>query len=247
MATRASYSCARCYRRKKKCDRRYPSCSQCSIAKANCIALDRGSNSELPRSLISYLKRPHYTVGAPAEIQAIIPQAEEVHASLPATSFQKEQENVAAAYTLATATAKNSAPVVSLNRAPRSALPYYRVFFMGAELPFPLAFQRHRPISIPCSLGGVNFTRLPEEVADKLMAVYLDRILPQYPLFLEQDIRNIFQRFKLSGGGLETVTADEQFTIYMILAISTLSSRTRNYRKLLSVAESLRRDVFLLT
>ncbi|KAL2858549.1 fungal-specific transcription factor domain-containing protein [Aspergillus pseudoustus] len=145
----------------------------------------------------------------------------------------------AAAYSLAATVASNSAPVSSTSCAPRHALPYYRGFFKGAELPFPLAFQIPRPINLPYTDGEANHAPLPPDVADKLMAVYADRILPQYPLFSRQEIDEIFSHFKAEIG-----TSSEQFITYMALAVATLSSRTRNYRKLVSVAESLRSVAF---
>ncbi|KAL4877892.1 hypothetical protein BJY04DRAFT_197037 [Aspergillus karnatakaensis] len=245
-STRASYSCARCYRRKKKCDRSYPSCSQCTIAKAKCIALDRGSNSELPRSLASHLedlvaqlKHQRNTRGQTDKTPNLITPP-----SISPVSLNEVGQRKVTAHGFAAAAAKNSAPLASSYRASCYALPYYRGFFKSAELPFPLAFQGQRPCYVPSSHGGESFTQLPEEVANKLMKAYIERILPQYPLFLKQEVIEMFQRFKSTGTSLESGTADEQFTIYMIMAIATLSSKTRNYRKLLSVAESLRRDAF---
>lgn len=147
-----------------------------------------------------------------------------------------------AAYSLATAAASSCVPVVASNYDPQYALPYYRVFFLSAELPFPLGFQKQRQVNMPRSHDGASLTQLPEEVADKLMAVYVDRILPQYPLFLKHEMCDMFQRFKAPGRLL--VTPDEQFTVSMILAIAVLSSRAKEYQKLVSVAESLRRDAF---
>ncbi|KAI1379755.1 hypothetical protein F4677DRAFT_407525 [Hypoxylon crocopeplum] len=252
--TRASYSCARCYKRKKKCDRNYPACAQCTRAGAQCSGLDRGSEVELPRSLVSYLEglvaqlelERDSAVAQDRPNSATTPsQSNEARATIPPLlSGAVSSEDITAAYNLAATTAQNSAPATSFHSVSRYSLPYYRVFFMSAELPFPLAFREQRPINIPYSHEGADFTQLPGEVADKLVAVYLERILPQYPLFLKQDVIDIYQRFKMSDGNLEIVTSDEQFMISMIMAIATLTSRAKDYRKLVSVAESLRRDAF---
>jgi hypothetical protein len=148
-------------------------------------------------------------------------------------------------YRLVAATASDTAPTSSVHRGFASTLPYHRVFFLGAELPFPLAFQSQRPLNLPFGPATTHFTQLPEEVAEKLVGVYVERILPQYPLFSKQEIIDIFQRYRqYDGGAVETVTADEHFIVSMILAIASLSSRARDYRKLVSLAESLRRDAF---
>lgn len=216
-----------------------------------CIGLDRGSEAELPRSLVSYLE------GLVAQLElkkeddlqtgtgstATLPV---VHSTLPPLPSEVTRiallDETAAAYNLAATIAENSAPVASLNIISEISLPYYRVFFMGAELPFPLAFQEERPIWFPGDYGNVPSTRLPEEVADKLVAIYVEFILPQYPLFLKQDVIDMYQRFKTSNGGFEISAENERFTISMIMAIATLSSGAKDYRKVVTVAESLRHN-----
>lgn len=76
------------------------------------------------------------------------------------------------------------------------------------------------------------------------MLVYVDRILPHCPLFSRQEMLEMFQRFKESDNDQAEVKSEEQFTIRMVMAIATLTSKARDYRKLVSVAESLRRDAF---
>lgn len=149
--------------------------------------------------------------------------------------------DISAAYELAANAARESEPLASMKKDYQHKLPYSRAFFLGAELPFPLAFQEQRTVNIP-SHDGNSFTRLPEEVANQLMVVYVDRIIPHYPLFSRQEMLEMFQRFKESN---ETeVNTDEWFTICMVMAIATLTSKAKDYRKLVSVAESLRRDAF---
>lgn len=156
----------------------------------------------------------------------------------------ESEDHLKSAYKLAAITAKESALACSLWNRPRHVLPYHKAFFMNAELPFPLAFGSHRTIDVPNPSNGSSFTQLPDEVADKLMAVYLNRISPQYPIFSREDVDDIFQRFKLSANDPQMVTPDERFIIWIIMAIAVLSSTADDYRKLASVAESLRRNAF---
>ena len=144
-----------------------------------------------------------------------------------------------AAYKLVAEAAKASAPAVFSSSRPRYALPYYRVFFMSAEPPFPLAFQHQRSINVPSNNGGTGLTQLTGEVVDQLMAVYIERILPQYPLFLKKEVVDMMQRFKMAT---ESSDADELFMISMMMAIAIVSSRAKDHRRLISMAESLRRD-----
>lgn len=178
---------------------------------------------------------------------AIVFQSAQDHATIPPqSSITSSFVDVAAAYRLAARTAIESAPASTLHNAPRFALPYYRTFFLGAELPFPLAFQEQRTINIPGSHDVASSIQLPEEVADQLMTVYVERILPRYPLFLKQDIHSLFRRFRLvqAGGSPDALPPGDKFLIYMIMAVATLTSKTKDYRKLVSVAESFRREAF---
>uniref|UniRef100_A0A0B7KK86 Zn(2)-C6 fungal-type domain-containing protein n=1 Tax=Bionectria ochroleuca TaxID=29856 RepID=A0A0B7KK86_BIOOC len=42
-------ACARCYSLKKKCDKKLPCCSRCSLAGKECAGINRHSRKEIPR------------------------------------------------------------------------------------------------------------------------------------------------------------------------------------------------------
>jgi hypothetical protein len=190
------------------------------------------------------LERGRLTRNRPVP-EGTISQCNDIQPDSSLFSVETESEDhFKIAYKLAAITAKESAPACSLRNRPRHVLPYHKAFFMNAELPFPLAFGSHRTIDVPNSSNGSSFTQLPDEVADKLMAVYLNRISSQYPIFSREDVNDIFQRFKLSSSDPQMVTPDERFVIWIIMAIAVLSSTADDYRKLASVAESLRRNAF---
>lgn len=138
-----------------------------------------------------------------------------------------------------------SAPVMALGHRTWPPLSYYRVDFLGAELPFPLEFKEQRTINIPNTQDCTSTIQLPSEVADRLMTVYIERTLPRYPLFLKKDIHDMFTRFKASANSPDVASPDEQFVVCMIMAVASLTSKARDYRKLVSVAESLRHDAFV--
>lgn len=209
--------------------------------------MDSSNEGCLDSSLVSYLEE----LVAQLEVERDALVRDQASSTLIALGQPEEIYNNTssgrseAAYRLVAAAASDTAPTSSVHHGFRSTLPYHRVFFLGAELPFPLAFQSQRPLNLPFSPATTHFTQLPEEVAEKLVGVYVERILPQYPLFSKQEIIDVFQRYRqYDGGAVETVTADEHFIVSMILAIASLSSRARDYRKLVSLAESLRRDAF---
>ncbi|VUC26102.1 unnamed protein product, partial [Clonostachys rosea] len=235
------------------CDGNYPTCSHCERARVQCVGLDRGSEVEVPRSLVYYLEelvaqleleRGRLARNRP-DSEGTTSQCNDIQPNEPLFSAATvSAEQFKTAYNLAAITAKESAPACSIGNRPRHVLPYYKTFFMNAELPFPLAFGSHRTIDVPSLSNGSSFTQLPDEVADKLMGVYLNRISPQYPIFSREDVNDIFGRFKLSASNPQMVTPDERFIIWMIMAIAVLSSTADDYRKLASVAESLRRNAF---
>lgn len=233
-----------------QCDLKYPSCTQCTKARVQCIGLDRDSQAELPRSLVTYLQtlvdeleveKGNLSTDFGRHDEGVnlnqeIPQQE--HVTLGAPELRRSP----IACALAATTVQGGPSMFSAGmQAPRAVpLPYYKSFFMGAELPYPLAFQTQRSINFVCNPQNPGEpTNLPEEVVEKLMAVYTERILPQYPLFLKEEIFGFFQSFR-NG----TATEDEQFIVLMVQAITTASSKSRDYRKSVSLAESLRRDAF---
>lgn len=179
--------------------------------------------------------------GATCEAQSpILEAAATAVPSLETCSFRSKTSDL---LRLAISAAKRSAPVASAVSEAKYPVLYYTSFFMDAELPFPLAFQNKRAHNLPCVHDGSNFTQLPEEVVKKLMNLYLERILPQYPIFSRHTISCIFDRFKASDIEL-SVLPEEGFMTFMCLAIATLSCKSKDYRRLVAMAESLRRDAF---
>lgn len=144
-------------------------------------------------------------------------------------------------YSSAVSISQSSVPFTIVNQPLVTKLPYCKAFFRGAELPYPLAFEAQRPISLPTPDSGVNFNGIPVELTDKLYVVYTERILPQYPFFSRQYIFDIYERFRRGKGESSSLLlAHETFIMSMVLAITTLSSKSKDYSKSVALAESLR-------
>ncbi|EXJ90307.1 hypothetical protein A1O1_03406 [Capronia coronata CBS 617.96] len=83
---------------------------------------------------------------------------------------------------------------------------------------------------------------VPPNVADALIKVYIEKVLPQYPFFLEEDLY-LYQALVYHGA--KTVNADLQrraeFVVTMMMAISTLTSKSPNHHRLMSFSQSLYR------
>lgn len=164
------------------------------------------------------------------------------HSTSPSSNRNHNPIDYNTIYNVARRIAENSLPVASPRGGSHRKLPYYRIFFIGAELPYPLAFKVQRPINIPSKDHGLDFNTLPVEVKDKLIAVYTERILPQYPYFQKHYVLDAYERFRRQTETCRLVSEDEIFIISMIMAITILSSKSKDYNKLVALAESLRRD-----
>ncbi|KAH6643706.1 hypothetical protein C7974DRAFT_382059 [Boeremia exigua] len=51
------HACQRCRRRKQKCDQRYPQCSNCESAHAQCLSYHSGKQANIPRDYVASLER----------------------------------------------------------------------------------------------------------------------------------------------------------------------------------------------
>jgi hypothetical protein len=89
------------------------------------------------------------------------------------------------------------------------------------------------------TIGGLR--EVPRGVAAALVDIYIDRILPQYPYFLEVDLRTQFDQVYNTTSDKEP-PEEAYFIVSMLMAFGTLTSKEPNIRKLCAVAEALHRD-----
>jgi hypothetical protein len=86
--------------------------------------------------------------------------------------------------------------------------------------------------------GGLR--DIPDGVARLLLDTYICRILPQYPYFLEDDLRRQFELIYTENHA--GIPQDAYFVVCMILAISVLTSKAQRLYDVLSLAERLHQD-----
>jgi hypothetical protein len=98
----------------------------------------------------------------------------------------------------------------------------------------------------------VTLDSVPANVADALIKVYVTKILPQYPFFLDEDLY-AYQSLVYHGdaeegadpgqrrAGLFDFQQRAEFVVAMMMAISTLTSKSPNYDRLVSLSKSLYR------
>ncbi|KAH8889048.1 hypothetical protein GQ53DRAFT_808030 [Thozetella sp. PMI_491] len=91
-------------------------------------------------------------------------------------------------------------------------------------------------------LPDMGALKIPFKVATALFNNYISNVLPRYPCFLESDLLEHFNQF-YKDGNPESVSSDiTWFIISMVLAISSLTSKAHDFRKVSSLGESLQRD-----
>lgn len=124
-----------------------------------------------------------------------------------------------------------------------SSLYYQSALFTSSELPLPIALHQTEAFISTHSLSSAteNVPPVPSEVAKVLLNIYLEKILPQYPIFFESDVRSHFQHVYPSSTTSEPPADESVFIVAIIMAISTLTSKAKDFNKIASLGESLHR------
>lgn len=84
-----------------------------------------------------------------------------------------------------------------------------------------------------------NARQIPLPVAKRLFANYKDNILPRFPCFLLADLNLYFEEYYSNTANISNST---KFFVTMILAISSLTSKERDIRKVAALSEALHAD-----
>ncbi|KAH7000673.1 fungal-specific transcription factor domain-containing protein [Ilyonectria destructans] len=232
---RMTPACARCYRLKQKCDRGTPKCLRCVTAGVECAAINRQTSSEIPRSPVQYLEqrlaelqhgnaKQHLGLGSPN------PKHEEM-LDIVATSITNHL----------TTNLFYSQPVLQ-HRA--------KLFYPSERPPLKIPIQGVYYDAHPRSAGQeyatqfshFNAKKMPLDVARRLFENYKDNILPRFPCFVEADLTDQFRQFYHGFADDQARSNTTHFVITVILAISSLSSKRHDFRKVAALTESLHAD-----
>lgn len=120
-------------------------------------------------------------------------------------------------------------------------MPYKSAMLLNTELPLPLTdVQSNSELSKQSPRGEYSLrdsVRLPLEVAKRLFEAFVERILIQNPIFLEDDIRAHFNAVYCTPGVKPSGVS--MFMVSMVLAISTMTSRAYDFNKIVQLSESL--------
>ncbi|RVX75166.1 hypothetical protein B0A52_00518 [Exophiala mesophila] len=251
MARRQAFACSRCFRRKKRCDAKFPACSNCQAAGVECVSIDRESENDVPRSLVKFLeqsiaeleieistrngnKSVNPETGVAFAIVAEGPSS--THIGLPRP--EKSAEHAMAVLSNVTADAQSLLCGTDVIRNSEE-LPYLNVMLHEAHLPTPLWRPKagdERQMSIPPRKGLKNF--VPVSVARTLLDAYIYKILPQYPIFLVNDLEDLFNSV-YDPVDNPNVPATHYYIMSLIMAITTMTSKSDDIYRPLALAESL--------
>ncbi|CAM1508650.1 Fc.00g054980.m01.CDS01 [Cosmosporella sp. VM-42] len=87
-----------------------------------------------------------------------------------------------------------------------------------------------------------NALQIPPDVARRLYDNYKENILPRYPCFTNADLEEQFRRTYYENPGNTTGSDIASFIVTMVLAISSLTSKRHDFRKVAALSESLHLD-----
>lgn len=213
---RASRACARCRRRKIKCDFVYPSCGTCASAGVDCLGYDTITGEEQPRSRVTFLENK-------------IAQLELELASLQGRSVGDEDfehENPAQvpaffveyrAQLLQSATLNHGydrSYDAEYDTAPWRSVPYISPSLLPTLVPTQTVSE------IPPSKDNAiaqerDIASIPRNVVDIMLRHYAEFYLAQYPIVDESDLieqcNRVYER---------TASPFDLFVVCMALSIS---------------------------
>lgn len=122
----------------------------------------------------------------------------------------------------------------------RTDLPYSIILLGESHLPTPLCHSISKDI-IEARIGRRRAVTnvLPVAVARNLFDTYIEKVLPHYPFFTDNELNDIFHMVYDQTEESKPPPASSFFIVFQILAITTLTSKSTNTPRVISLAEAL--------
>ncbi|KAB2575822.1 hypothetical protein BFW01_g2776 [Lasiodiplodia theobromae] len=255
---RTTFACARCHRRKIKCDGLKPACSNCVQAKQPCNGiLDGESKTVIPRSIAQYLQEKIREkeqllkkLGVDTDSDSA-PPALSLHASndgLTATSPPLADSHPADAhkpgFDLASETARSFGAGLSKQLlVSQSRFPYGTFLFASSHLPSvtPASADYDSRSDYFKSKNGTNpLEQIPKDVTERLVRNYVERISPLYPYFDRQELWARYNRVaNAQQHGDNSASQHDIFVVAMMIAISIMTSKFSDSAKIALSSERI--------
>ncbi|KAJ5613180.1 hypothetical protein N7510_006374 [Penicillium lagena] len=211
---RAAQACARCYKRKKRCDRGVPACSGCRKANVECHGISRSDNTQIPRNIARFLE----SAIADLELQLGNRSA--------AAAVRHQCGDAMIPRGFMAPLPRQFCPSITQTR----AVPYKASFLQQSNFP---PQRKLAALAVPAA------------VARTLFDVYINRLLPQYPLFHPAELEKVFAQVYVQGEQQPWLSAEGQrhlFIASMVLANSGCAYKFTNLGRNRSFYSSLQSD-----
>ncbi|OQV05739.1 Fungal Zn2-Cys6 binuclear cluster domain-containing protein [Cladophialophora immunda] len=138
------------------------------------------------------------------------------------------------------ATTRFLSPISNKALRDQGSLLFEDILIKESDLPSPCShLVRSRAVRSTFSTTGTGLDAIPVAVAEMLLDVYLKKVLPLQPIFLEEDLRNIFHQTYSCVDFSGPQNSSSIFILLMVFAITTLTSKAPDTRRPAALAESL--------
>uniref|UniRef100_A0A8H7K7I6 Zn(2)-C6 fungal-type domain-containing protein n=1 Tax=Bionectria ochroleuca TaxID=29856 RepID=A0A8H7K7I6_BIOOC len=224
------------------CDRGTPKCLRCVSAGVECTAINRQTAAEIPRSPVQYLEQRL------DELQRIKSNHQKDGVAI---ASDGDEDDASHSHILEAVSVSITDRFTSNLFRSRAVLQHQAKLFYPSERP-PLKipvhgiyhdiYPRTAGLEYAPRFASFNASKIPLDVARRLFDNYKVNILPRFPCFPEDDLS---KRFNLFYDPLDfgKETSDETaFIVTLVLAISSLTSKRQDFRRVAALSESLHAD-----
>lgn len=207
-------ACARCRRRKIRCDGKTPKCTTCALANAECVGTD-GQQKDIPRSLVGYLEERVRQLEAR---QQASPRARNSGAYIVERAFDASPGFFGFCETITFpnfVVAGSQAPTLAKQR--EDEHPFFSVVLTSGAAEIGLRLVRR---------SEVNY----------LTKKFIDNVLPQYPALREDEIWHMYNEFYAPAASPSIYI---NFILSLIIAISLTTAAQTNHAQALATSQAL--------
>ncbi|VUC24632.1 unnamed protein product [Clonostachys rosea] len=260
---RSTPACARCYKLKQKrqCDRGTPKCLRCVSAGVDCTAINRQTATEIPRRLAQlslkssrkihlqdYVIPVQYLEQRLAELQRAGTSHEQISDAIASDNDEADASHSHVLGAVSVSVTNRLTPNLFRSHA---VLQHQAKLFYPSERP-PLKipvhgiyhdiYPRTAGLEYAPRFATFNASKIPLDVARRLFDNYKDNILPRFPCFSEDDLLKRFDMFYDPSNSAGEISDETVFIVTLFLAISSLTSKRQDFRRVAALSESLHAD-----
>ena len=209
-------ACARCRKRKIKCDALWPACSPCKSALVACLGYDTTLSKEVPRSITTHLEGK--VLALEKKIKDLKERAETPGSFSNPTGIINNP-NIRLRNMLATALTS----VIDPNGAESDNVFLYHYAFHLQQSSLPLPFPPKTRYPSRDEVGGrispkaINLSEIPRAAVDLMLKNYVETLLMRYPCVDEFELLESYKNCFDSPG---RASSFDMFIVCMALAIS---------------------------